>query len=143
MNDKIFIDTNILVYSFDHSAPEKKNHAQEIISRCLVNRSGIISFQVVQEFLNVASKKFVKPLSPEDCRKYLTAILAPLCEIFSSIELYQKALAIMARYQYSFYDSLIIGAALHANCTLLFSEDLQHDQQIESLKIQNPFQPLP
>ena len=65
--------------------------------------------------------------------------MEPLCEIHSSFMLYKDALLIKDRWKYSFYDSLIIAAALKANCTILYSEDLQHGQIIDDLKIVNPF----
>ena len=74
-----------------------------------------------------------------DSQNYLTNVLEPLCEVFSSIGLYHQALEISSRWQFSFYDSLIIAAALSAKCNILYTEDLQHDQEIENLKILNPF----
>ena len=94
---------------------------------------------MIQEFLNVATQKFQTPLKKQDCRKYISNVLDPLCEVFASIELYHTALEIQEGWQYSFYDSLIIAAALRANCRILYSEDLQHDQRIRELVIKNPF----
>ncbi|MBN1290417.1 MAG: PIN domain-containing protein [Candidatus Latescibacteria bacterium] len=139
MNDKYFIDTNIFVYTFDSSDREKQKLSREIVTQALENSTGIISYQVIQEFLNVSTKKFQSPLTPTDCQKYLTVILEPLCEIFSNIELYHQALDIMERWHYSFYDSLIISAALKADCKTIYSEDLQHNQKIEHLTIINPY----
>jgi predicted nucleic acid-binding protein len=139
MNDSYFIDTNIFVYSFDPRAPEKQSIAQEIILNALTDGHGVISSQVVQEFLNVATRKFACPLSSEDGLEYLQTVLKPLCKVFASIELYEKTLDITSRYNYSFYDSLLIAAALRADCALLYSEDLQHGQKIEGLTLINPF----
>lgn len=71
MNDKFFIDTNIFVYSFDSSSPVKQKISQEMIKKALGDQEGCISSQVIQEFLNVSSKKFNPALSSEDCLKYL------------------------------------------------------------------------
>ncbi len=139
MSDKFFIDTNVFIYSFDKSSPQKQQRAKEIIREALQNFAGCISFQVIQEFLNVATQKFQTPLKKQDCRKYISNVLEPLCEVFASIELYHTALEIQEGWQYSFYDSLIIAAALRANCRILYSEDLQHDQRIRELVIKNPF----
>jgi len=139
MNGKYFIDTNIFVYSFDKTTPDKNSIAKKIISDALEHSKGLISFQVVQEFLNVALRKFQKPLTFPDCDKYLGLVLEPLCDVFPDIELYHHALGIMERWQYSFYDSLIISAAIKADCSILYSEDLKHDQKIENLTIVNPF----
>ena len=139
MNGKYFIDTNIFVYTFGSSNREKQKLSKDIVRQALENSTGIISYQVIQEFLNVSTKKFKSPLTLADSQRYLNVILEPLCEIFSSIELYHQALDIMERWQYSFYDSLIISAALKADCNIIYSEDLQHSQKIQNVTIINPF----
>ena len=111
----------------------------KIINDALEHSNGIISFQVVQEFLNVSLRKFSTPFTFEDCVKYLDIVLEPLCEIFPDMELYRHALKISERWRYSFYDSLIISAAIKGDCRILYSEDLQHKQSIENLIILNPF----
>ena len=93
----------------------------------------------MQEFINVAAKKFEAAFTIEDCRKYLDTVLSGLCRVFTSIELYQHALDIMERWGYSYYDSLIIAAALQADCEILYSEDLHHNQKIRGLTIIDPF----
>lgn len=137
MNDKFFLDTNIFVYEFSPEF-EKKAISKNLIKSAHLYK-GCISFQVIQEFLNTVSRKFKKPLSDEDTREYLNKILFPLCEIFPSEELYLKALEIKERWQFSFYDSLIVAAAIEANCTILYSEDMQHNQKIYELTIINPY----
>ena len=139
MKDKSFIDTNIFIYSFDGSNPFKQRKAKDLIGDALYNLSGCISYQVIQEFLNVATQKFTVPLNKNDCKKYIETVLEPLCEVFSSSELFNDALDIKEGWNYSFYDSLIIAAALKADCRILFSEDLQHEQRIRDLVITNPF----
>ena len=139
LKDKFFIDTNILVYSFDSTNLNKKEAAQDLINKALSSGQGSISFQVVQEFLNVAVRKFQTPLKTTDAQIYLGIVLRPLCKVYSSISLYNNALEISDRYKYSFYDSLIISAGLESKSRYLFSEDLQHSQKIEGLEIVNPF----
>jgi predicted nucleic acid-binding protein len=141
MNDKYFLDTNIFIYSFDQSDSGKRDKALHLISDALYQSKGIISYQVVQEFLNVALNKFLKPLKIHDCEKFLTVVLEPLCQVYSSIDLYHKALEISERWQFSFYDSLIVSAALKSECSILYTEDLQHSQKIFDLDIINPFLP--
>lgn len=138
--DRFFLDTNILVYTFAKDAPNKRNKARYLIQKALGERSGCLSYQVVQEFLNVAQRKFETPFKAEDLALYLTQVLSPLCEVYASIALYQRALELAQRWQYGFYDSLIIASALAAECDVLYSEDLQHGQQIQSLTIVNPFE---
>jgi predicted nucleic acid-binding protein len=139
MNAKYFLDTNIFVYSFDSRYPDKQSRAGELIKTALEDGSGCISYQVVQEFLNVATRKFALPLTPAHASAYLATILEPLCEVFSSINLYREALEIMERWQHSFYDSLIIASAIASDCRTLYTEDLQHGQKIRNLRIVNPF----
>jgi len=139
MRDKFFLDTNILIYSFDQTEGDKQKIAQNLIADALTGSNGIISHRVIQEFLNAATRKFKSPLSISDCQNYLHIVLEPLCSVFSDFELYYHALDIMERWQYSFYDSLIIAAAIKGTCTILYSEDFQHKQKIQDLTILNPF----
>jgi len=78
-------------------------------------------------------------MSYKDSQRFLTIVLEPLCEVFSSLELYHRALEIMDQWRYSFYDSLIIASAVQADCALLYTEDMQHGQKIMNLTINNPF----
>jgi len=127
------------VYTVDSGTPKKKRGAQELIEQALRTQEGMVSTQVVQEFLNVATSKFTAPLTFSDAQQYLHDVLAPLCTVFPSIDLFRQALVIQQDTRYSFYDSMIIGGALQAGCDTLYSEDLQHGQQIRGLRILNPF----
>jgi predicted nucleic acid-binding protein len=137
MKDKFFIDTNIVVYAFSLES-EKKNISKQLIKQAH-KKSGCLSFQVIQEFLNTVTKKFQIPLKKEDAQKYLSEILFPICEVFPSEKLYISALDIREKWKFSFYDSLIVAAAVEANCKILYSEDLQHNQKIYDLTILNPY----
>ncbi len=139
MSAKFFIDTNIFVYTFCPAEPVKQQKSLEIIMSALNQGAGCISSQVVQEFINVALKKFATPLSATDCRRYLDAVLAPLCEVYAGYTLYHKSLDIFARYQLAYYDSLIVAAALQAGCATLYTEDMQHGQHFDNLLVTNPF----
>ena len=139
MVDRFFLDTNILVYTFDDREAGKRTAARELVSTALADGRGLISYQVVQEFLNVATRKFARPFDAGEARRFLDQVLAPLCEVFASIALYRRALEVQDRWRYGLYDSLIIAAALEAECSTLLSEDLQHGQQIDGLVIVNPF----
>ena len=139
MSVEFFLDTNILVYTFDETSPTKQSRARGLVERALENRSGVISYQVTQEFLNVATRKFTPPLSADQAQRYLKQVLEPLCAVYSSNDLYLRAIDIQARWRYGFYDSLIVASALQAGCITLYSEDLQTSQKIESLTIVDPF----
>ena len=136
---RFFLDTNILVYTFDQSAPEKRRRALGLLEEALSTQRGSISWQVVQEFLNLATRRFKVPLTPEDARLYLDRVLLPLCEVLPSAALYREGLRLAERYQLAFYDALIVAAALNAGAKILYSEDLQHGQVIEGVTIHDPF----
>ncbi len=139
MSAEFFLDTNILVYTFAHEQADKQRRARELVETALRSSLGVISYQVVQEFLNVATRKFSTPMTSEAAREYLGLVLEPLCAVFPSIALNQRAIDLSERWRYGFYDSLIIGSALEANCSVLYSEDLHDQQKIESLTIMDPF----
>lgn len=140
MSGRYFLDTNILVRSFDARHPAKQRKAQALIDEALSENTGFISTQVVQEFLNVALKKFDKPLTTHECRQYLDQVLTPLCDLFPSIPLYRRALDLRDDAGVGFYDALIIASAsLGGGAKFLYTEDLQHGRKITGLTIQNPF----
>ncbi|MCC6601687.1 MAG: PIN domain-containing protein [Anaerolineae bacterium] len=139
LHGKFFLDTNILVYSFDPSEPAKQQIARELVKTALSSQMGAISSQVVQEFLNVAQRKFAKPMSVTEARRYLNTVLFPLCQHFPSIDLYDKALMLREETGYSFYDALILAAAIESGCQTLLSEDLQDGRTIHNVTILNPF----
>lgn len=133
------MDTNVLVYSFDTTEPRKQQIAQEIIRYALHTQRGVISTQVVQEFLNLALRKFAKTMSTADARQYLLSVLGPLCQQFPSISFYDQALSLQLETGYSWYDSLVVASAIEAGCTSLLSEDMQHNRKVRNVTIINPF----
>ena len=137
MSADAFIDTNVFVYLFDETDDEKRRRAETIVYRALADGTGCISFQVVQEALNVIIRKL--DAAPADARQVLDDVLIPLWRIYPSASLYRRGLRVQARYNFAFYDSLIVAGALEAECRTLYSEDLQHGQQIAGLTIVNPF----
>src|SRR5579871_746997 len=137
--ERFFLDTNIFVYTFDSRSPSKRDRANELVSTALDTRLGVVSYQVVQEFLNVATRKFAKPIRAAEAQLYMERVLMPLCEVFPDATLYSKALALRDETQLSFYDSLIVCSAVAADCRVLWSEDLQHSRRIRNLEIRNPF----
>ncbi len=139
MNGKFFLDTNIFVYSFDRDAPAKAARALRLIRGAVETRKGIVSYQVVQEFFNVALRRFVKPMAIADAEEYLSAVLRPLLTIHSSQALYAEALRLSGRFRLSWYDSLIVAAAIEGQCEVLYTEDLQSGQRFGNLQIINPF----
>ena len=139
MSAEYFLDTNVIVYSFDPDWPEKSTTAFQLIQVALKTGQGIISTQVVQEFLNVATRRFKTPIKAGDAQAFLARVLNPLCKVYPDLALYGTALELQAETGYSFYDSLILAAAIAGGCSLLYSEDLQHGQIVRGVRITNPF----
>jgi predicted nucleic acid-binding protein len=139
MNDRFFLDTNIFAYTFDVKAAAKARKAAQLIRRAADTGEGIISYQVVQEFFNIAFRRFAEPMSVAEAEQYLITVLRPLLAVHSSPAIYFRALRISEKYKMSWYDSLIVAAALEGQCERLYSEDFQHGMKIEDLRIENPF----
>lgn len=139
MPAELFLDTNLFVYQIEALDEKKAPVADRIIGEGVSSGNTCISFQVVQECLNTFTRKAEIRLGPVQMNDYLEAVLAPLMQVGASIGLYRKAVEVQARYGYSFYDALIIAAALEAGCARLLTEDMQHGQKIEGLVIVNPF----
>jgi predicted nucleic acid-binding protein len=134
MKDRIFLDTNILLYHYSATEPEKKLKVFSIADNCNVH----ILLQVINEFVNVSIKKFKVPV--ESIELSLAELYNNYVVYENSVETINKALSICKKYNYSYYDAQIIAAALLSNCKILYTEDLQHQQIIEnSLQIINPF----
>jgi predicted nucleic acid-binding protein len=139
MNARFFLDTNIFVYSFDQTAPQKSVRASELIRQAVRSRNGIISYQVVQEFLNVALRRFAYPMTAAEAEQYLTTTLRPLMAVNSSAALYVEALRLSSSYSLSWYDSIVLAAAIEGGAHVLYSEDFQHGQEFGNLRIEDPF----
>lgn len=139
MSAKFFLDTNILAYCFERAAIPKRETARKLLRSAIETGNGAISYQVAQEFLNLALRKFPVPLTPAEAARFLETVLRPLCQVHSSTELLSSALSLATRYQLSWYDSLIVAAALEAECAILYTEDLQHGMRIGKLEVRNPF----
>jgi predicted nucleic acid-binding protein len=134
-----FLDTNILVYAVDLDSPDKRAVAQRLVTRALVEQTGIISFQVVQETLQALTRKSRVVATSEDTQDFLVNVLTPLWKVHPSTAIYTRALHIQSARGFSFYDSLILATALESGCKRLLTEDLQHGQQVDGLRIENPF----
>ena len=139
MSVENFFDTNILVYQLDKSDIRKHEIAERLVSNALSRGNACISFQVVQECLNTALRKARVRLQTADAHAWLENVLDPLCLVQPSTDFYRRGLDLQERWKFGFYDSLIVAAALQAGCKRLLSEDMQHGQRIDGLRIENPF----
>jgi predicted nucleic acid-binding protein len=139
MKDSFFLDSNIFIYCFDPSNRLKRERATDLVENALESGRGMISYQVVQEVLNVLLGKLATPLRPADAERFLNQVLFPLCRIFPSLDLYRSAITLRQKHRFSFYDALIAAAALEGKSAFIYSENFHHDLRIGSTLILNPF----
>jgi predicted nucleic acid-binding protein len=139
MNDSFFLDTNVFVYEASRKHPAKQAVAARLVADALNSGNGTISFQVVQEFFSVAFRRFNPPMTVPEAHEVMANTFGPLRTVHSSYHLYQRALELSRRFSHSWYDSLIVAAALEADCRILYTEDLPHGQKFDNLHIRNPF----
>lgn len=127
----VFFDSNVLLYLASDDDPRADR------AELLLESGGTVSVQVLNEFAEVARRKF-KMEWPE-----VREMLFTICETCTvrpvSLETHERGIELAERYRMGVYDGMIIAAALEAGCTTLFSEDMQHGQRIERLTIRNPF----
>jgi len=140
MKDKVFLDTNIFIYSIDSSPDQnkKKNVAREIVRKHIRNESGVISIQVLQEFYQVATRKIEVPLLSEEALEYLH-YMAILETVEPDFYMVVSAIHLHQHHFLSFWDALIFQATRTAGCSQLFSEDLQDGFCLDNLTVRNPF----
>lgn len=140
MSGRSFLDTNVFVYDVDTSAPRAKRAiARELVRDAVMHRRSAVSYQIIQEFLNLATGKFATTLSVPHAQTYVNTVFRPLLAVHSSVELFHAALDLSARYRISWYDSLVVAAACEAKCSVLYSEDLSHGTKLDGVRIENPF----
>ncbi len=138
MSDNCFVDTNILVYTRDSNEVDKQPEAKRWLQYLWQYGRGKISVQVMNEYYVTVTQKLNPGLSRELAQADIRAlnVWQPL---EMSTALIESAWDIQDRYAYSWWDTLIITAALFLDCRYLLSEDMQHEQQIGNLTIINPF----
>lgn len=137
MSAEDFFDTNVLIYMLGETDATKRQMARSVVIQSHHNGTACISYQVVQETLNVVTRKL--GATREEASRLLDDVLIPLWQVNPTPALYKRALSLQGQYSFSLYDSLIVAAALEAGCVRLYSEDLQDGQQIQGLTIRNPF----
>jgi predicted nucleic acid-binding protein len=138
MNGSCFVDTNIFVYFRDSSEPEKQQITADWLNVIWNKQIGRLSYQVLNEYYVSVTKKLKPGMDCESARLDVKNLMAwnPVVVDRSIIE---NSWIIQDRYAFSWWDSLIIGTALKANCSILLTEDLQHQQRIEGITVINPF----
>lgn len=142
MNDKVFVDTNVLVYCRDISEPEKQMRAAAWMAALWERRAGRLSYQVLQEFYVTVTAKIAPGLDPNAARRNIRALLAwrPLPV---DTRILEGAWLLQDRYGFSWWDALIVAAAQAAGCRYLLSEDFQAGMEVIGLRVVNPFLIVP
>lgn len=133
---KVFLDTNVLAYAQDGGEPSKRERSRELIAATVASGAGVISTQVLQEFYVATTRKMgVAPLAAkrvlESFRLFEVVQVSP--------DLIGQAIDRSVLRQLSFWDALIVTAAVASGCRTLYSEDLNPGQVIDGVRVVNPF----
>lgn len=136
--NKVFVDTNVIVYAYDKDAGEKHRVAAEIMKDLWRSGLGTISTQILQEFFVTLTKKISKPMDISVVRETIRR-LSKWDVLLIDVDMILRATELQERYKYSFWDSLIIAAAIAGGARTILSEDLADGQTIQGLTIKNPF----
>lgn len=140
MRDRIFFDTNVLVYAFNarDSEKEKSQKAQELLLQAISQENLVLSTQVLGELYVTLTQKGKPPLNQRDSRKIIEKLCdAEIADLTKKTVL--SALELQFCHRLSYWDALIIATAQSAKCTQVFSEDMQDGQKFGELQIVNPF----
>ena len=135
-NSRTFLDTNVLVYSDDPRDPAKQQAALNLIKVHLRQRTGVVSLQVLQEYFVSATRKL----------KLDAALARRRVEVFAKFHIAEPtvndvlaAIDLHRLHGFSYYDALVLRMAIQAGCRILLSEDMQHGQIVDGVRIVNPF----
>jgi len=138
MTDKYFLDTNILVYAYDKSESDKENGAQKILEDGIRNENAVLSTQVLGEFFNVTTKHINNPFSAVEAEEILRSLSVMQVAEITAIDVF-RAIETHKKYQTSYWDSLILSTAEQSGCNIVYSEDFNHEQTYNNIKVINPF----
>ena len=138
--DKFFVDTNVFIYAYDIPAGKKHETAKGIVIDLWERGQGMLSLQVLQEFFVNITKKVSKPLEIRMAKEIVRDLLKWDIVMIDG-ESVLEGIDIHSRYQFSFWDSMIVHAALKGGASVLLSEDFEDGRIIEGLTIKNPFTP--
>jgi predicted nucleic acid-binding protein len=134
----VFVDTNVLLYQWDATEPEKQARATAWMKHLWRSKRGRVSYQVLAEFYVTATQKLKPGMAPPAAQWNVRTLLA-WKPVAPNGRLFERAWGVQARYGTSWWDALIVAAAQIAGCGLLLSEDLQDEQQLDELTVLSPF----
>jgi predicted nucleic acid-binding protein len=135
---RTLFDTNVLVYLFDVDAPRKRQKAHDLVRGHAASGDVLLSTQVLQEFYVAVTRKLAKPLAVDTALAALRQLaVLPIVQVDSRLVL--EAARRSQELQLSFWDTLIVQAAIEGGASRLLSEDLQHGRRVDGVTIENPF----
>jgi predicted nucleic acid-binding protein len=138
MSDKVFLDSNIIVYAYDKHEPKKLAKAQALLKSGIAQESAVVSSQVLGEFFVVVTGRIKEPLSADEAMEIIEVLsVLPVVEI--DLSLVKRAIQTHKTYGISYWDSLIVAAAECTGCRKLVSEDLNDGQEYNGIVVENPF----
>ncbi|MFZ1154165.1 MAG: PIN domain-containing protein [Solirubrobacteraceae bacterium] len=140
MSASTFLDTNVLVYLFDHDEPSKQQRASETLKSSDLGEL-VLSTQVLSEFYVTVTRKLARPLDPGLAGEAIDW-LASLSVVSTDTTLVKSAIQLSRSAQLSYWDGLVVAAASRAGCERLLSEDLNEGQRIGTVYVENPFRGL-
>ncbi len=138
MNDRFFMDSNILVYAYDQQEPSKQRTAKSLLTEAIEKGNATISTQVMSEFFTIVTRKIRSPLSTDEAWEIIKMLtIFPVFHV--DMAMVHRAIDTHKQYRISYWDSLILAAAERADCTTLVTEDLQHGGTYHGIRAVNPF----
>lgn len=140
MNDRVFVDTNILIYARDDRFPEKQSAAVAWLETISRRETMAVNPQVIGEFCNAAGRR---KLMPDDELRQTVLLLEPWSVGDIDLALIQAAWDLRVSTRYQWWDCMILAAAISAGCRYLLSEDMHHDRKVDSITILDPFKVSP
>ncbi len=138
MPDKVFFDTNILVYAHDEESPDKKAKSQKLIFESLREGAGVVSAQVLSEFFVTVTQKIARPM-PTIRAKREIVLLSTMATVDIDSTLVIRAVDMQDRWPLNYWDALILAAAERGGCRTVYSEDMSDGQTYGSVTVRNPF----
>ena len=138
MGDKVFVDTNVLVYAWDSAEPEKQKQALAWMAYLWKERTGRLSYQILTEFYITVTQKLDPGMEPERARRNVR-LFFPWHPVQIDARAVETAWQVQDRYRLSWWDALIVSAARSASCPYLLTEDLRSGGGFLETKVINPF----
>lgn len=138
MSERVFLDTNVLVYAYDEDEPERRERALEILEGSGTTVRPVVSTQVLQEFYAVATRKLRRTLQGAELREALERIARfPVASVDRQTVL--RAVDLAERHRLSIWDALILRSAKESGCRRVLTEDLQDGFEVAGVRVDDPF----